>query len=335
MTINQLILEDLQHKIVKRSGKWVGLKCPFCGDSASHKPHLWLMLSDEQDGFIGMRCFQPKCDVRGIMSLDRATKLGVKNKEVLLYLMKNKGKLSNRLRVIETTVNNIDINTSFDTSALEYMYNRTNKNFDNTMYVNKFSYIGDVKEFLKNNWKHIQNRDLKMFKYLMENPAACFVNQTRTRLFARTLSDDANIKHVKVALINLPIYAKHAPYKINQHVDMKDDYSDHHRFYGEGLFDVINTSIHISGDIKSEFIGCSSFNAMKLIIDEETLLRPNKQEVVVKDADINLNQISNIFKPISYRLKTQPYVIYNKLGKDFGNINAPIEGVKEKLNIII
>lgn len=333
MNINQLILDDLGSKVLKRSGKWVGVKCPFCGDSNSHKPHLWLMMSDEQDGFVGMRCFQPKCDVRGILNLDRATRLGIKNKEVLTYLMKNKGSHSNRLRVIESKVNNIDISTSFDTAPLEYMYNRTNKNFDTPSFVQKFSYVGNVREFLEKNWKYITNRDMKMIKYILSNPCACFLNQTRTRLFARTLSDDVSIKHVKLSLVNIPMFAKHAPYKIYQNTQPEDDYSEHHRFYGEGLFDVINTSIHISGGIKSEFIGCSSFNAMKLIIDEETLLRPNKQEVVVKDADITINQLIKIFTPISYRLSSQPYVIYNRVGKDFGNIKDKIEGVREKLNI--
>lgn len=337
MSFSQKIIHALHDRILTKSGSWYGVRCPFCGDSTkSNKPHLFLYLDEKNDGLIGMKCFQPKCDISTIMDDEKAVKLGIFDRDIISFLLDNKGKFNKIVKQLEDTPSGIKLKVdNILPEQIVYIKNRTEKDFSTSTMIRKYKYVTDVNKFLKDNEDLITNKEDTRFELLKKMDVVGFLNPTHTMLHCRNISDGKDVmKHIRIPLIKLPMYAEHVPYTIYQNTKDDDDYEEYHRFYGEGLFDVINTSIYMACDVKGKFVATSSFSAMRGIINRETLFKPNKTEVVIKDADISVNMIKSLFKPYGYRLKDNKITyIYNDSGKDFGNIKDEIKPMKKTITL--
>ena len=223
MSFSQKIIHALHDRILTKSGSWYGVRCPFCGDSTkSNKPHLFLYLDEKNDGLIGMKCFQPKCDISTIMDDEKAVKLGIFDRDIISFLLDNKGKFNKIVKQLEDTPSGIKLKVdSILPEQIVYIKNRTEKDFSTSTMIRKYKYVTDVSKFLKDNEDLITNKEDSRFELLKKMDVVGFLNPTHTMLHCRNISDGKDVmKHIRIPLIKLPMYAEHVPYTIYQNMMM-------------------------------------------------------------------------------------------------------------------
>lgn len=314
---------------VQTNGIWYKIRCPFCGDSNKHKHsrHLNIRVSDD-DNMLVAKCFQPKCDVGGLLTRDHLIKMGISKPDVLRYVTDKAKVNKNIVNKISSTKLHLGLPDNPHKEVKDYFKKRTNMSINETT-IMKYNIVGDFKWFLernKNKFKY--NKRLYMLSKKEEEGYRYigFLNETGTFMNIRSINDDTQ-KHIKVPIVKFPIYVYHKPFAINKdfNVVKKEVYI----VLAEGIFDTINISNYL-GNINALFVQTGSAGGMYGMFK-----RLSKYYYVdwmfIRDQDVSIDFFKKIKKYNDYRFREKAYVIYNELSKDFGELRKPIRMKKIKI----
>lgn len=309
----------------QHNGAWVQVSCPFCGDSPNPKTkHLNIRLTG--DNLFVIKCFQPKCDVGGFLNKKRLHRLGITDTKIISEVQKlynrNKGMVHTYTsELMEGRTSSIQLNYDVPKVVKDYFKKRTNMILD-VEYINKYRVVVNFRQFALDNpdikkssaLSRIINREKEGKFYIG------FLNATHTQLFVRSITD-SEIKHVKIPIVEIPEYMRHEDYCINQNMSYIET---NNVFIAEGVFDIINTNKHIGGGIHGVYIASATANGIPRILNKYADLLYKANFYFVSDSDVPMRFYKEMIKEKPYRFN-KIAVIYNKAGKDVGDISEPIE----------
>lgn len=326
--INRLLHEELTKVFGKlsRSNGWWGIPCPFCSHGKTNSRNMFIRIpNNDTDNVFVMKCFKAGCGFTDIVRPQHLMRIGVTNKELLKLIDSNQYK-NDRIIMEESNKEYSFIipKEYLSIDSNNYILDRTGKSFNDTYGLSdKMSIVTDVKKFLEINRDRLINPDYRL-KVLYKYPdkCVCFINSTGTRLYVRYIDEElyGGKKHDKIPLIHLPDYSLHKPYSIYQTVD-KNDIHGFYVFIGEGIFDIINASIHYSGGVKAYLEATGSGSAIRNRYLHLSKYLYDVKWVFMKDADVDISFFKKIKKDYDYRFKYNPFVIYSDNTKDLGNIS--------------
>ena len=336
--ISELFLNDLvaTRDIVKPSGvDWYGVRCPFCGDSQNNPNafHLYLRIpSSTEDDLYAMRCFKPSCNVSRVMTQQDLLKLGVRNREVSEAI----GKYQVYNKVKDTELMNFRSNiiipkgeVGVDTKA--YFKERTGYDLTEELII-KLRIIPDIRKFLKENKDVIQTLSDVRLQNMYNKPDnhIGFMNDTGTRIEVRYHGKHGRSRnHDKIPLIKLDKFQEHKAYVIEEDV-AEYNTSGLAVVVGEGLFDTINSYLHL--DIKKGlFIETGGFSSFTSTILSYTRKYYDIDWYILKDSDIGDWYFDWLLKNYGYRFKNGIYIVSSKNTKDIGDMSKnPIIQISER-----
>ena len=325
-SINRLLHEELTKKFgnLARSNGWWGIPCPFCGGHTNSKNMFVRIPNNDTDNVFMMKCFKAGCGFTDIVRPQHLMRLGIDNKELLKLIDANQYK-NDRIIMEESNkeysfiMPKEYINKDMD----DYILSRTGKSINDTYgLADKLGIITDIQKFLDINRDVLIDPDYRLktiYKY--PDKCICFINSSGTRLYVRYMDEKlyGGKKHDKIPLIHLPDYSTHKPYSIYQSIN-KDDIAGFYVFIGEGIFDIINASIHYSGGVKAYFEATGSASAIRNRFLHLSKYLYDVKWVFMKDSDVSINFFKRLKKEYDYRFKYNPYVIYSDNTKDLGNL---------------
>lgn len=326
-SINRLLREELTKKFGKlsRSNGWWGIPCPFCGGKTNSRNMFVRIPNNDTDNVLMMKCFKAGCGFTDIVRPQHLIKLGIENRELIKMIDSNQYKND---RVIMEESNReysfIMPKEYLGKDINDYLLTRTGKSFNDSYGMSeKMSIITDIKRFLDTNRDMIIDPDYRL-KNIYKHPdkCICFINSTGTRLYVRYIDESlyGGKKHDKIPLIRLPDYSLHKPYSIYQTID-KNDIDGFYVFIGEGIFDIVNASIHYSGGVKSYLEATGSASAIRNRYLHLSKYLFSVKWVFMKDSDVDISFFKKIKRDYDYRFKYNPFVIYSTNTKDLGNIS--------------
>lgn len=318
-----------QHNVKIQSNKeWYTLRCPFCGDSDKHKEskHLNIRIS-KKDDIMAIKCFQPKCDIGGLLKRDHLIKLGVSDLEILNYVSSKEKENKKIINKISVTKLNLKIPLNIKKENKEYFEKRTGLNITEEM-IQKYRIIGDIENFINMNKDKIDYN--KMLWKLMYNEREGiryigFLNDSGTFLNFRSVND--KIKHIKIPIIHLPIYVDHKPYSIKRNFNIK---KRPYIVIAEGVFDIINIYNYLN-NYDGLFLMAGSVGGIWNIFNKISKYYYDVIWVFIRDEGVNIDFFKKIKKYNDYKFKHDAIVIYNEASKDFGEIMKPIKMKKIKI----
>ncbi|MFW6026055.1 MAG: hypothetical protein ACOCRX_06910 [Candidatus Woesearchaeota archaeon] len=314
---------------IQMNGIWYKIRCPFCGDSNKHKHsrHLNIRVPNE-DNMLVAKCFQPKCDVGGLLTRDHLTKMGMSDSSVLRFVT-DKAKINkNIVNKISSTKLHLALPDKPYEEVNKYFKERTNISLNETI-IKNYNIVGDFTWFLEKNTNKFKynKRLLSLSKKEREGYRYIgFLNQTGTFMNVRSINDDHR-KHIKIPIVEFPIYIYHKPFAINRNFNIVE--KEVYIVLAEGIFDTINISNYLGG-INALFVQTGSAGGMYGMFK-----RLSKFYYVdwmfIRDQDVEIDFFKNIKKYNDYRFRNKAYVVYNELSKDFGEIKKPIRMKKIKI----
>lgn len=325
--LRSMILANLEkrHDIKKQYGSWVTISCVFCGDSPNpNTKHLNLKLPrDNSDNVFLIKCFQPSCDVGGILRKKHLVKLGVTDLNILNAIdnlaVKNKDRVSTVANTHHHTLPKV-----IDNSVAEYFNARMGIPLTADI-VDKYNVFSSLIDFLMCNTDIPKTRNIE--KYIKAERGGhkfiYFINHSGTMVFSRCLTKDYKGKFA-IAKIN-PV-ERNAPYRFDSYT--LDIHSNPYIFITESAFDSIGAELFIAkpnGISNYISLGCGSATSLKGWFRYITKHIPNAVVVFPLDSDLDEKFIRyKVIKYREYRCKNI-YVVKNKLSKDFGDIREGIE----------
>lgn len=314
---------------VQNNGIWYKIRCPFCGDSNKHKysRHLNIRIPYD-DNMMVAKCFQPKCDVGGLLNRDHLVKMGMSDTSVLKFIT-DKAKVNKSIvNKISSTNLHLALPDKPYGEVSDYFKARTNISLKDKS-IKRYNVVGDFGWFLERNknkfkpnrrLKELRDNEKKGFRYIG------FLNETGTFMNVRSINDDKR-KHIKIPIIKFPIYVYHKPYAIDSGFDVTKD--EVYIVLAEGIFDTINISNYLGG-INALYVQTGSAGGMYGMFK-----RLSKYYYVdwmfVRDEDVDISFFKNIKKYNDYRFRNKAYVVYNELSKDFGDFREPVRMHKMKI----
>jgi hypothetical protein len=198
--------------------EWITMRCPFCGDSASGKPHLNVRIP-RADNIFYMMCFQPECEVNRFPRAQDIIALGFTNLKLLEFFSKESINIKVEKRNIEYA-EGIKYPTEIPKSIEDYIYKRTQ--IPKSMY-SHYKIIGNVKEFVKeNNYIDPVVKDTILERYKNDNDLVGFLNAGKTKLQVRRISKKEYLPYTLVSSGKMRFLDVHAEFEnIHTEFDLK------------------------------------------------------------------------------------------------------------------
>lgn len=307
-----------RHKVHVRDSLWVGLRCPFCGDSSKPESHhLYIRLPKTDDKYV-IKCFQSKCDVSGLLKREHLMTLGIHELEI--YNMIDKVNIEN-VKFESISLEGIIMPLNVTPEASTYYENRTGRKLDEYEVLNR-AIVGNLEDFLKYNEDKINTYPLKKFMSL-NNPRECvgFLTHNGNMLYIRNIDPTSKYKHAKVSLLSEEdSYISKDWYQIDNGFS-SFDYGCNNIIYGEGGFDVGNSIDMLK--VEGLYIATGSINTMKSLFPIIAKRYYGVNYMFLGDEDVSDNVFKYLIKKNQYACTGKNIIIRNELSKDFGNVKEP------------
>lgn len=310
------------NQYTRTSKGWLGVKCPFCGDSKKAKSvHMYVRIpSDENDNVYALKCFRTNCGYSSIMKPQDLIKFGITDPELFKFIEENYHKSNKMIRVIEKVKNDLILPKEIiKTPAVSsYLNKRTGVDFNDYYIQEKLSFIPDIKKFIIMNQSVIDDSD--GLRYIWDNAdtSICFLNRTGTRLFARHIAGYKT--HSIVSLKYLPDFVSHQPYTIINGVG-ENDIKGFYYSISEGIFDTINMYLHISGGVNGIFEAAGSASAIKNRFLEGSKYFYDIDWIFGKDSDVDMKFFMKLKSEYHYRFKNKASIVFSENTKDIGDLS--------------
>lgn len=311
---------EKRFKIHKHAKEWYGLSCPFCGDSPNPNTyHLFIRLPANDDIY-AIKCFQPKCDVSGILKRKHLMTLGIHDIDIWEAI--DKLELIN-IKYESINIDGIILPLKPKENVKAYYEWRTQKELTEEVII-KESIIVDIVEFYNLNFDRIHFLDLEYYIYNnnVDNIIG-FLTKNRNQIFIRNFNENAKKPHMKISLLSeeKAVISKDW-YEINNNHSIYKE--DNNIIHSEGGFDAVNAR-HILGGINGLYIAYGSYNSFKTLFPYVAKKHYNPNHIFMLDKDITDMSLKSLIKKNSYMCEGKNFMCRNTKGKDFGNLSEPHE----------
>lgn len=324
---NDEFLDYLRHNLgcePKVTSSNIITKCPFCLDHhiKEGKDHRHLYISLEAPIF---NCFQAGCPAKGIIGKLLKYIEGKDNSDK--FVNKDEIKKYEKLKVSQTRNKFKNINLqipelNIDRFPNKEFYLKKRFKFENVNLHNVSGLIFDVHTFLDMN-NIVGDMQLNKLKDFLHNNFIGFLTKNHTSIIFRNIDKQSKFRYYKYKITN-PNFMDYYCIPNYKNNDKKTI------VLSEGIFDIFCEYLFDSTESKKETrLYASSlsdrYNSLiKSIIFDEQLFRPNVK--ILSDQGISLDFYRKI-KKYNKHIINNFTVYYNKIGKDFGEIQNPTKFV--------
>lgn len=308
-------------------------ECIFCGDSQNHKNHAHLYIGFKEDGNVAYFCH--RCPAHGFFSVDLLSKLHCYNEEIIEFFKKISKKKHAKTTYLSNPLNKKEININYkipkyinpqDMFKKDYFANRTGIALTPNL-LTEYSLIINLTDFLNENNIPINSYPKEtqyVIKELSKNFLG-FLSANKSSISFRAVRNTSFSKTKFIFTINedykLPFY-----YSPGSNIDLLT--LQPKIILAEGPFDIIC--------IKKRFFTKDSTDTIFAAVGGKTNYKKILREIIHKtgflnafvtifsDKDVNIDEYFNHSLSL-YKNILHGRIIYNKLAKDFGNINTPFK----------
>lgn len=337
MNIKDRLIKSLlktQEAKIYSGGTELAVKCPKCSMYHPNSgPHLYIEISNDNS----MRIDCKHCPLSGVLTPQILHELNIIDNEFDDYLTK-----LNRFNVKKIFINNDNKLTNIkfpnnpkkeDIKKIEYTINRTGIDFLSKDNIKNYKLIYNLNEFLNiNNIKLSENPEY--INKISENGIG-FLSYNNNTINIRLLNNRVNNKryiNLKInKLINYP-FLYIPPNNIdlltnNPKIIVAEGVYDilciRKRFYSEDMNNIIFGAVGSKGSYKRSILKLMQLTCFF-----------GADIYIFSDKDVELSEYQNLFgKNLSKISKI--FVYYNKLNKDFGDINEGYKIDKYRIKPII
>lgn len=308
----------------KTSNGWIGVKCPFCGDSKKEKSvHLFVRISNNEDDNVYMtRCFRTNCGHTGILKASELVKFGIINSDLFSFVQSQEYKSYKKIKTVDKEDSKLIISLdSYSSKEIqEYMIKRIGIDAQDSDVRRRLRFIPDIRNFILKNQDVLAPSD--SLKYIWDNAdtSVCFLNKNGTRIFARHINPINDRKHSIATIVNIPDYAVHTPYTIVNGIG-EYDIDNFHYALCEGIFDILNMYLYISGGVSGIFEATGSASSIRNRFLRASNYYYDINWIMGKDSDVSMDFFQKLKKTYDYRFKNPLSIVYSENTKDIGDLS--------------